>query len=763
METPEPSSHHPSGVSTFSLEFSDLFVLALVLGVAGLYLFRKAPAKQEHYNPFDNFKEKLNESTAGAPLIKPKATKDRDFIKKIRNNHQRVVFFYGSQTGTAEDLATRLAKEASQRFGIKCLVTDIEDCDMALLNQLPANHLTVFLMATYGEGEPTDNAIDFWEYLTNGDAEDEGFIPEFSDLTQIGDVAEGLQVADQEKPLEHLRFAMFGLGNSTYERYNHVCRALDRHLQRLGGQRVYVRGEGDDDGNLEEDFLAWKDSFWPHFCEHLGVNFAEASARPQAASFTVTEVPSDEVVSQNVFRGLLSNPRTGRGVVPTYDAKNPYVAPMAEIRQLFQDTTDRACYHVEIDISGAPSMSYSTGDHIAVWPVNPEVEVERLLGVLGLANKADAVINVESLDEISGKKLPFPVPTTYRTVLRHSLDIVSPPSRQFFETLVAYAKSDVAKQWLDNMASDKVAYAQQVHDVRLTVGEVLALVQSQESAQGIASEERYTIPFALLLDEFTRILPRYYSISSSSLLSPDKVHLTAVVLRYQPRPTLDRKVYGVCTNYFQAIHQYTSRDLLLDPNEDPSTVFGDYPYLLRPDAATGEFEFATFIRRSNFKLPPSPSTPIIMIGPGTGVAPFRGFVMERAHVAQTNPEEKIGATLLFYGCRSQSQDFLYADEWPQYFKHLPAPSQILCAFSRDQPHKVYVQHLLKQQQELVWKLLSEENAYIYICGDARHMARDVNRVFVEIAAEVGGLEAQPAVNYVKNLRGQGRYQEDVWS
>ncbi|KAJ1960108.1 hypothetical protein IWQ62_004355, partial [Dispira parvispora] len=177
METPEPSSHHPSGVSSFSLEFSDLFVLALVLGVAGLYLFRKPPAKQERYNPFDNFKEQLNDSTAGAPLIKPKAAKDLDFIKKIRNNGQKVVFFYGSQTGTAEDLASRLAKEASQRFGIKCLVTDIEDCDMALLNQLPSDHLAVFLMATYGEGEPTDNAIDFWEHLTNGDPEGDEFIP----------------------------------------------------------------------------------------------------------------------------------------------------------------------------------------------------------------------------------------------------------------------------------------------------------------------------------------------------------------------------------------------------------------------------------------------------------------------------------------------------------------------------------------------------------------------------------------------------------
>ncbi|RKP39167.1 hypothetical protein BJ085DRAFT_41672 [Dimargaris cristalligena] len=700
----------------------------------------------------------------------------QNFVQEMRAAGQRVIFFYGSQTGTAEDLAQRLAKEAAQRFGIASRVADIEECDMTVLNQLPSEHLAVFLMATYGEGEPTDSAIEFWDFLIDPASGNDEHLPDFSDPADREDLP---PIADDTKPLEHLRFAAFGLGNSTYEMFNQVGRLLDKQLLRLGAQRLHILGEGDDDRSLEEDFIAWKDDLWPHVCQHLGVDMDATGSAAQVATYTVTELPADSsssaVPSDSVFRGALVSKPTESGLIPTYDAKNPYIAPLATVRELFQPSAQRSCLHLELDISDAQGMNYVTGDHVAVWPVNPEVEVNRLLRVLGLEGQADAIINVAtSTTARPGTKLPFPTPTTYRTVLRHCLDIVSPPSRQFFETLVSFAQSEPARQFLGELAHDKEVYARAVHDTRYTMGEVIEIVRQRESDAGVGPEKCYRIPFANLLDEFTRILPRYYSISSSAVLDPKHVHVTAVVLDYQPEPTPQRTVYGVCTNYFKAIYDYLNTNPGRTPNPTEGIVYRDrYPYLLRPDAATGEFEVAMFIRRSNFKLPRSMSTPIIMIGPGTGVAPFRGFVMERSHYAQQNAAAAagtsssnspvVGTTLLFYGCRSQTQDYLYETEWPAYFQHLPAPSAIHCAFSRDQPQKIYVQDLLKQHQELLWELLHEQNAYVYVCGDARHMARDVIKTFVDIAASIGGLPQKQAVNFVKNLRGQGRYQEDVWS
>jgi NADPH-ferrihemoprotein reductase len=149
-----------------------------------------------------------------------------------------------------------------------------------------------------------------------------------------------------------------------------------------------------------------------------------------------------------------------------------------------------------------------------------------------------------------------------------------------------------------------------------------------------------------------------------------------------------------------------------------------------------------------------------MIGPGTGVAPFRGFVRERA--LQKQEGKPIGPTILFFGCRNSKQDFVYSEEWPALFETLGGSSRIITAFSRETEQKVYVQHRLMENGQEMWDLL-EQGAYVYVCGDAKTMARDVNQTFVKFATEFGQLEEQKAQDYVKSLRTTGRYQEDVWS
>jgi len=166
------------------------------------------------------------------------------------------------------------------------------------------------------------------------------------------------------------------------------------------------------------------------------------------------------------------------------------------------------------------------------------------------------------------------------------------------------------------------------------------------------------------------------------------------------------------------------------------------------------------VRHSNFKLPSDPSKPIIMVGPGSGVAPFRGFVQERA--AQAKAGEKVGKTILFFGCRNQKEDFLYADEWEQYKKDLGENFEFITAFSRDGPKKVYVQHRLKERSKEINDLL-EQQAYFYVCGDAANMAREVNTVLGQILAENRGIPESKAEEIVKAMRSSNQYQEDVWS
>jgi NADPH-ferrihemoprotein reductase len=177
-----------------------------------------------------------------------------------------------------------MAKECSQNYGISAMTADIEDYDLTYLDTLPEDCLAFFVMATYGEGEPTDNAVEFWDHLTGDDA------VVFSE----GD--------EEEKPLKNLRYVVFGLGNKTYEHYNAVARQIDQKLTSLGATRIGERGEGDDDGSLEEDFLAWQETMWPAFCEALGVDESNVD-KERTAVFSVEEL--DTVDEESVYHGEL--------------------------------------------------------------------------------------------------------------------------------------------------------------------------------------------------------------------------------------------------------------------------------------------------------------------------------------------------------------------------------------------------------------------------------------------------------------------------
>jgi NADPH-ferrihemoprotein reductase len=641
-----------------------------------------------------------------------KAGKTRNIVEKMDETGKNCVIFYGSQTGTAEDYASRLAKEGKSRFGLETMVADLEDYEYENLDTFPEDKVAIFVLATYGEGEPTDNAVDFYEFITGDE-------PTFSESS--------------DPPLGNLKFVAFGLGNNTYEHYNSMVRNVTKAFEKLGAHKIGAAGEGDDGaGTMEEDFLAWKDPMWTALAEKMDLEEREAVYEPV---FGITEREGLTKDSPEVYLGEPNKMHLEGTSKSPYNAHNPYIAPIAESREIFT-VKDRNCLHMEIDISGS-NLNYQTGDHIAVWPTNAGKEVDRFLEVTGLLPKRDTVIGVRALDPTA--KVPFPTPTTYDAIARYHMEICAPVSRQFIATLAPFAPTEAAKTEMAKLGSDKDYFHEKISNKYFNIAQVLEAIGG--------SEKWSSIPFSAFIEGLTKVQPRYYSISSSSLVQKKKISITAVV-ESMVIPGRTDALKGVTTNYLLALKQKQHGD----PNPDPHGLTYD---ITGPRNKHDGVHVPVHVRHSNFKLPSDLSKPIIMVGPGTGVAPFRGFVQERAQQAKNG--EDVGKTLLFFGCRKQSEDFLYSDEWKEYKNALGDKFELITAFSREGPKKVYVQHRLQEHAKEVNELL-QKKAYFYVCGDAANMAREVNIVLAKIIAEQRGVPEAKAEEVVKAMRSASQYQ-----
>ena len=590
------------------LDVLDMVVLgAILLGTVAYFTKGKywAVAKDPYANAFAN-----------ANGARPGRT--RNIVEKMEESNKNCIIFYGSQTGTAEDYASRLAKEGKSRFGLETMVADLEEYDFENVDTVPSDKIIMFILATYGEGEPTDNAVDFYEFMTGDD-------PTFSESNEV--------------PLDNLNYIAFGLGNNTYEHYNSMVRKIDASLQKLGATRIGEAGEGDDGaGTMEEDFLAWKDPMWADLAKKMGLEEREAVYEP---TFGILDREALSHDSSEVYLGEPNKMHLEGSAKGPFNSHNPYIAPIAESREVFS-AKGRNCIHMEIDVSGS-NLTYQTGDHIAVWPTNPGEEVDRFLDVVGLTGKRNNVISVKALEPTA--RVPFPTPTTYDAILRYHLEICAPVSRQFVSTLAAFSPSDEVKAEMTRLGSDKDYFHDKIGPHFHNIARLLSTISHGQRWENI--------PFSAFIEGLNKLQPRYYSISSSSLVQDKKIAITAVV-ESQLIPGRGEPFRGVATNYLLALKQKQNGD----PNPEP---FGRTYELDGPRNKYDGIHVPVHVRHSNFKLPSDPGKPIIMIGPGTGVAPFRGFVQERARQAQDGAN--VGRTLLFFGCRRRDEDFLYEAEW----------------------------------------------------------------------------------------------------
>jgi sulfite reductase (NADPH) flavoprotein alpha-component len=547
-----------------------------------------------------------------------------------------LTILFGSQSGTAEGLAKKLAKESTS-LGFASVVKEANACT---LDELSKADRLLLLTSTWGEGDAPDNAAQLLTALTAADA----------------------------PKLEKLSFSVLALGDKNYSDFCGAGRKFDEALEKLGAKRILPRAECDLD--YEAAAKAWADAA------------LKALSAPDADSETIVNA-----FAENKSVTTDSHAATAEA---GYSRKNPFPARLLVNRKLNGDDSAKDTRHFAISLEGS-GLSYEAGDALGVLPMNCPALVADILTALGC--DGEEAVKAPDGNEISLR----------HALLRHYQ--VTQAGSSLLEAVAERAASVELKTLL--APENKAALEKHLHG-----REVIDLLCEHKQARFTPNE------FIALL---RKLNPRLYSIASSLKAHPNEVHLCVGTVRYE---TLGRSRKGVCSTF------------LADRVDDATRV-------------------PVFVQTSHgFRPPTDMSRPMIMVGPGTGIAPFRAFLEERKVTGAP------GKNWLFFGDQKSSCDFLYRDELELMAKE-GSLTRLDTAFSRDQAEKIYVQtRMLEHAKELFAWL--EEGAHFYVCGDAKRMAKDVDAALHEVIQSAGGKSPEAAKEYVAQLKSAKRYQRDVY-
>ncbi|OAL49325.1 cytochrome P450 reductase 2 [Pyrenochaeta sp. DS3sAY3a] len=624
-----------------------------------------------------------------------KTTATRDIAQRLRDEKHQCVIFWGSQSGTSERFADTLGRELRSHFGINALVADLSDYDAESISEVQTTHFAIFILSTYGEGDPSDNTAGLWDWIK--------------------------LVKDKHIRLDNLRYLAFGLGNSNYKYYNRVLDVVADALDTAGASALIPRQKADDaNGGTEEDFQAWKDEV---FALVRTMGYEEK---------TVAYQPSIKIdfSSGNIEANYLET-----SVYHQQSTTTSAIVPLAikSSRELFT-SGQRNCVHMELDL-GNSDIVYKTGDHIGIWPCNPEEEVNGLLDILGQQESKTTSLTVTAMNDAKSK---VPSPTTLETAFRHHLEICGPVSRKTVLEISQFAPTSEAKSKLLGFAQDRERYENLTGNTHITLARLLKLASP--------AEPWTTLPITFVIENLLPLQPRYYSISSSSVISPRRIAITALVVN-KVLPNNDpsaNTIQGLTSNY-----------LLSTSNLATSAGIPTPTYISKGNQTS---KILAHVRKSKFKLPITSSTPVIMISAGTGFAPFRAFLQERAKLDAIG--KPVGKMLLFFGCRNQD-DFIYREEIEKIQSQLGDKVEIITAFSRSlEGGKVYVQDQVARHAAKVLELLAS-GANMYICGKAS-MAREVDMKLEETFSASSGLGEADVKAWADGLKKRGKWRADVW-
>lgn len=527
-----------------------------------------------------------------------------------------VTVLSASQTGHAREVADKLHAALAEQ-GINAKRISAADYKPKTIAD---EQVLLLVTSTQGEGEPPEEALSLHRLLFGKKA----------------------------PPLPALRFAVCGLGDSSYPDFCQAGKDFDTRLAELGGERLAPRADCDVD--YQATAAAWIADLVPRL----------AALQPAA-------------------------PRTPTAAAPAtpaaYDRDHPFTAPLLARQKITGRHSTKDVRHIELDLAGS-GINYQAGDALGVWCENDPARVDAIL----------AALKLDGVTVIDGK--------TLREQLIREREI-SQNTPQFVQGYAALAKSaDLDAEIATHGAAPYAANTP-----------LDAIVARYPAA--ITAEQLLTL--------LRPLTPRLYSIASAPEEVGEEVHLTVGVLHYEH----DGKAYsGAASGYLgERLPEDGAVRVFVEPNP-------------------------------NFRLPDDPNAAIIMIGNGTGIAPFRAFM--QARVAREAP----GQNWLVFGNPHFTEDFLYQTEWQGWQKDGFLHRYNL-AWSRDQAEKVYVQDKLREEAASVWQWL-KDGAYVYVCGDAARMAKDVERALLDIIAGEGGMDADAAADYLDELRQARRYQRDVY-
>jgi len=540
---------------------------------------------------------------------------------------QSLTILYGTQTGNCKGVAEQAAAVAEAK-GIAHRVISMADYKVKTIKD--ESHLLV-IASTNGEGEAPDDAIDLHEFL-----------------------------ATKKAPkLASLKFAVLGLGDSSYEFFCQTGKDFDQRISALGATAIAERLDADVD----------YDQVTPDWLENVLTEIEKTIEKGGVASAPVASA-------------------AGAATANRYDKQNPFTASLLTSQKITGDRSAKDVRHIEIDLEGS-DLSYTAGDALGVWFKNDEALVAQLIAKLGL----DAATEV-SVDEQT-------VSLSDALIASYELTGTHPAFVEGYATLTD--NSELLAIATDKNALRDFANTHQIIDVISEEG------NDKVTAEGFLSLLR-------------RISPRLYSIASSQTEVEEEVHLTIGSVLFE--------------------------------NEQGEQRSGGASGFLNHRLEEGG-EVSVFIEDNhNFRLPANPETPIIMVGPGTGIAPFRSFMQEREATDAT------GKNWLLFGDQTFNEDFLYQVEWQTHLKS-GLLTKLDLAFSRDQAKKIYVQDRLKENAIEVYQWL-QEGAHFYVCGDANRMAKDVHSALIEIISEQGNKNLEDAEQELNELRKAKRYQRDVY-
>jgi len=549
-----------------------------------------------------------------------------------KNNGQPISIYYGSNSGTCQSMAERLAGTAFSH-GFNAVI--VEPLDNATA-KLPTDSPVVIVTASY-EGQPPDNAAQFVTWL------------------------EGIK---DERAFDGISYAVFGCGNRDWtSTFHRIPKLIDSTFTERGALRVAPLGLSDvAAGNELTDFEVWEDEvLWPALMEKYNV---AAPERPPL-KIEITN-PRKSVLHQNVQEAYILSTKTLTG-------------DEASVRKQ------------QVEIQLPAGMVYRTGDYLAVLPVNPSNSVRRVMRHFHLPWDAHLTISANGRTPLPGNA---PIPAV--DIFGNYVELAQPATKRNLVSLAEFAPDNQTKENLRLLAGNDERYTSEIVNKRTSVLDVL------ESNPSIA------IPISSFLGMLPSMRVRQYSISSSPLWNPRHVVLTYSLLDAPSLANDKRRHLGVTTNYLSNLQA------------------GDVVHVsVRPSHAS-------------FHLPTDTEhTPVIMIAAGTGIAPFRGFVQERAGVRGAGG--KLAPAMLFFGCRESGKDDLYREEFDKW--ESDGVVSVLRTFSRKTEESEgckYIQEKLWKEKDRVMKLW-DQGAQIYICG-SREVGESVKEMFVDMFLDAANNE-----------------------